>query len=309
MAPTALITGASGFLGTYLAQACYEQGYQLHGVDPNPPRNADYWTRFAAASVAEVDFTEFLAGIELDVCFHLAGSASVPFSMGHPFDDFQKLLPGTARLLEYVAKRQPSCHFVLFSSAAVYGNPAKLPLQEDGPTAPISPYGAHKHLAEQMMYDYARIFKLTGSILRIFSAYGAGLRKQLFWDVLNRHYTAPPAERALLTLLGTGEESRDFIHARDVARSALCVAAVPKPQTVQVINVAGGEEVRIADAVGLLMNAGDPGVAIRFAGQSRVGDPSRWVADISKLRSLGYIPSVELGAGLAEYHAWFRRSN
>jgi UDP-glucose 4-epimerase len=307
MAPNVLITGASGFLGTYLAQACREQGYVLYGVDPNPPYDPEQWERFATAPVAVVNFPEFLSGVNIDICFHLAGSASVPFSMSHPFEDFQKLLPGTAHLLEYIALRQPMCHFVLFSSAAVYGNPVRLPVREDDPSTPISPYGCHKYLAEQMVRDYSRIFKLTGSILRIFSAYGVGLRKQLFWDVLSRHYAASPAERSRLTLLGTGQESRDFVHARDVALSALCAAANPLPQSVQVLNVSGGREVRIADAVALLMVSQHPEIEICFAGQSRVGDPSRWVADISNLLALGYTPSVKLESGLAEYHSWFQQ--
>jgi len=299
--PVALITGASGFLGSSLAQCAYQQGYRLFGIDNKPSLDPSIYVNYASSNVSNVDFEQFIGNEKLTVCFHLAGSASVPHSMNYPFDDFCKLMPGTARCLDYIRAYQSDCHFVLFSSAAIYGNPAFIPVSEDASSSPMSPYGAHKLLAETMLYSYANIFHIKGSILRIFSAYGAGLRKQLFWDVLSRYYR--DGESPSLTLFGTGQESRDFIHSRDVALAALLVGKHQPGHGVQVFNVATGIEVTIHEAIGLLLSR--KSVEISFSGQSQLGTPTRWAADVSRLHSLGFRSSVSLESGLADYLSWF----
>jgi UDP-glucose 4-epimerase len=299
--PTVLITGASGFLGSTLAHYLHQKGFSLFGIDNKPALDPSIYINYASSNVSTVDFEQFIGQEKLELCFHLAGSASVPHSLSYPFDDFIKLMPGTARCLDYIRSYQPGCHFILFSSAAIYGNPKAIPISEDTPSAPLSPYGAHKVLAEQMLQSYSNIFGLKGSILRIFSAYGAGLRKQLFWDVLSRYYR--DELKSTLTLLGSGRESRDFIHARDVAVAALLIGQHPPSHGVAIYNVASGTETTIYDAVETLM--AEKSITICFSGHSQPGSPSRWSADISRLNSLGFTRSITLRSGLADYLSWF----
>ena len=303
-----LITGGSGFLGTYLARACVQAGYRIYGIDRKPPAQPELWAGFTSDSVQTVDLADFLDGVPLQTCFHLAGSASVPFSVQHPFEDFNRLLPGTAKLLEYIATRQKQCHFVLFSSAAVYGNPTELPISEASPASPLSPYGVHKYLAEELLRQYSSIYSLTVSVLRIFSAYGVGLRRQLFWDTLCKYFEAHRKEETFIEFFGTGTESRDFIHAADVARAAVLVSENPKINQVQVVNIANGEEVSIKDAIYTLLESAPRSIAVQFNCESRSGDPSRWLANISYLKSIGYQPSIRLESGLAEYFLYHGRA-
>lgn len=305
--PAILITGGSGFLGTYLARACTQSGYRIYGIDHKPPAQPELWDGFAEDYVQAIDLTDFLDGVSLQTCFHLAGSASVPFSVQHPFEDFNRLLPGTAKLLEYIVTRQKQCHLVLFSSAAVYGNPTELPVSETSQALPLSPYGVHKYLAEELLRQYSSIYSLTVSILRIFSAYGVGLRRQLFWDALCKYFDAYQKEEAFIEFFGTGAESRDFIHGADVARVAVLVSENPRINQVQQINVANGEEVSIKDALHTLLNFAPRTIAIKFNCESRSGDPARWLADVSYLKSIGYQPAISLESGLEEYFLYYGR--
>ncbi|WP_218081024.1 NAD-dependent epimerase/dehydratase family protein [Anthocerotibacter panamensis] len=304
MRETILITGGSGFLGSQLALRCIASGYRIIGIDRRPPAQPELWSKFTVQPVIEVDWGSFLQGEVLKTCFHLAASASVPLSVQNPYTDFQSLLPGTASLLSYIIRSQKACHLVLFSSAAVYGNPQMLPVEESAQAQPLSPYGVHKYLAEQLLQSYSAIYGITGSILRIFSAYGAGLRRQLFWDILHKYWAALATGTPQIELFGTGQESRDFIHSQDVAQAALLVGEHPRLGQVQIVNVANGCEVTIAEAVAALLASATLPVQVKFTGQARVGDPSRWVADVRCLQALGYEPQITLKSGLVEYFRW-----
>ncbi len=299
-----LITGASGFLGTYLSAACKERGYDLAGISSTAPAKPALWKNFAEENLQDVDFVRFLAGRRLDACFVLSGSASVSDSIVRPADDFTKLLPGVARLLEYLARHQMDCHVVLYSSAAVYGNPVDIPIGEESAINPLSPYGAHKWLCEELLRNYSNIFGLRTSVLRIFSAYGPGLQRQLFWDLINKYEEAIHKRTFEVTLSGTGFESRDFIHASDVTQAALLIMQREPAGGHQVYNVANGASVSIQDAAHSMMSMLRKKARVNFSGIGRPGDPQRWQADIKKLQFLSYKQSVDLDDGFRTYVEW-----
>ena len=122
----------------------------------------------------------------------------------------------TAFLLETLRTYLPSCRFVFLSSAAVYGNPQQLPSPRRSPCHPISPYGYHKYICEMLCREYGSIYSIKSSVLRIFSAYGERLRKQVIFD-LCRKFSDPALKT--VEVYGTGDETRDFIHARDIAQA------------------------------------------------------------------------------------------
>jgi UDP-glucose 4-epimerase len=298
-----LITGAAGFLGTYLAEECSRHGCRLIGIDRHNPKRKELWTRFEIGEISENLLRSAIGNESIDACFHLAGSTAVSASVNEPFRDFMSLMPASALLLAHCARHNPSCHLILFSSAAVYGNPKSLPILETNETAPLSPYGAHKVLAEKMFHDYARMYNLPVSILRVFSAYGNGLRRQIFWDVMNKYVTAIHRGERMIRLFGDGLESRDFVHAADVARAAWIISQV-KPVTTQVFNVANGEEVTIRAAIGFLLGNAELKIDLQFEGQTPIGNPRNWLADAGKLRELGYKSLMSLEDGLNEYFRW-----
>jgi len=299
-----LITGASGFLGAWLSEAAREQGFELIGVDLVKPRSPKLYGAFAEGPCAGVDFAALVGARKLRTVFHLAGSASVPQSVENPVDDFASLLPGTATLAAYLMRCQRETHLVLFSSAAVYGDPVRLPIPETGRVAPISPYGIHKAAAENLIGHYARVSGFRASFLRIFSAYGEGLRRQVVWDICRKATAARKRGERFISLHGTGLETRDFIHAADIVRAALLVAAHPPVAGSRIINVATGIETSIRMLAESVIRELACPVEPAFSGVARAGDPLHWRADITALRELGFAPSISLAEGIARAVRW-----
>lgn len=304
-----LITGGSGFLGSHLAEACFLEEAILYGVDIYPPFNKNIWKAFSTVGLVSDESEELFKHNSFEIIFHLAGGASVSDSVQFPEKDFNTLLPITLRLIQLIKTYCPKTHLILFSSAAVYGNPDVIPVKETATLHPLSPYGIHKALVEEMVKYYSAYFNFRSSVLRIFSAFGEGLRKQLFWDVMCRYEKSlkeDKDEKMILSLFGTGHESRDFIHSKDVAKAAILVAISKKTDTdFCIFNVAGGEETSIKNAVKYLFSKAEINPFLTFTGTTRAGDPERWQADISKLKQLGFEAQIELKDSLSGYYNWF----
>lgn len=303
---TILITGAAGFLGTWMADECHKKGFDLIGIDLRVPFEPQIWSNFSTSSCATADFEQLIAGKKLLAVLHLAGSASVGFSVSDPFSDFASLLPGTARLALYLARHQPQARLFFFSSAAVYGNPLVLPIKEEAPIIPISPYGIHKATAENLLSHYSRIFNLRLTILRIFSVYGPGLRKQLVWDVYQKSLSAMQAGEQSITLFGTGNESRDFIYVKDVCDAVLSLLSYSSNEYLGIYNLASGIETTIKDAAHYIIKHLGGGIEIKFDGKISKGDPANWSVDTKNLSSTGFTCRYTLEEGLGEVEKWIK---
>jgi UDP-glucose 4-epimerase len=299
---TILVTGASGFLGTHLCEHLKRQRCTLIGLDRVGPPSTTAFDRFVIGDLA-AESEQCIQTFEPAVVFHLAGGSSVPNSVRDPFGDFERTVPGTASLLVAAAKASKPPSLVYFSSAAVYGEPRALPITEDSPIRPISPYGAHKAACEALLEHYARIHGLRVVILRIFSAYGEGLRRQFFWDLAGRALEAHALGHKQVSVLGAGDESRDFIHASDIA-SAARLAAECMGDGLEVYNVASGEETLISWAAERLLRALGLDLEFSFEGVAVPGNPTRWKGDISRLGALGFRPARSLEGRLPELATW-----
>ena len=304
---TLLITGASGFLGTWLADAAFALGYRIIGIDLLAPSKPRIWAGFATSSCDTTDLVSLLQGETLHAVCHLAGGASVAGSFADPYGDFSSLIPGTSRLALYLAKAQPQARLYLFSSAAVYGNPKSLPISERSRVFPISPYGVHKALAESLLFHYARVLKLNVTAFRIFSVFGPGLKKQIVWDVGQRALTAMHGKESKIVLSGTGNESRDFIYIKDLCKAVLMVIAHGSNQSTEIYNLASGTESRIAEVAECLVQKLKLPLEVSFNGKARKGDPTNWRADISKLKAVGFQADYTLEAGLKEIATWMNK--
>ena len=235
-----------------------------------------------------------------DLILHCAGSADVNKSVNAPLEDLRGNYITTENLLFAIKNNKlQQCRFVLFSSAAVYGNPLFLPMDEQQPINPLSPYALHKRAAEEACEFMHRNYHLDVKILRIFSVYGPGLKKQIFWDMYRKI-----AETGSLQLYGSGDESRDYIYIDDLV-SAVSIISETAPFEDIYFNIANGEEITIREAALIFAaNAGLDKSKISFMGTRREGDPINWRADISKLKKLGYLKSVSFSQGISNYIAW-----
>jgi UDP-glucose 4-epimerase len=296
-----LITGGSGFIGYYLSELCKDNGGILYGIDINLPNNFSIWQDFSQSKLSDESLEKLMLDNVFDYVFHLAGSASVPFSFNFPVDDFNSLIPPTLILLHKIKKFSPSARLVIFSSAAVYGNPRSLPVYESDVIKPISPYGIHKAVNENLVEYYCNFYGISGCVLRVFSAYGEGLKKQLFWDVMQKY----KSNIKQIELFGTGNETRDFVHVKDVVRAALFVSMNKFECYYNVFNVGSGVETSIRDAVDYLFTDADVIPSVSFKGQNIEGNPLNWQADIGKLESSGFRNNYNIADVLSNYLNWF----
>ena len=299
---TVLVIGAAGFLGRHTVRHFHDQGWSVIGIDCVPPENAPLadLATYYSLQLPSSELPFLLKKNVPDLCVHCAGRASVGLSITDPASDFAAGPVLTFEILNTLRLHAPECQFLFLSSAAVYGNPLSLPVNETYSCKPISPYGFHKWQSEQLCLEFAKIYGLRTASMRIFSAYGIGLRRQVIWDICHKAIT-----KKKFMLQGTGKESRDFIHGRDIA-AALEVVAATAPLRGEVYNLATGREVTIEELSVVVLKSLGIKAAPRFDDVVPPGTPLNWKADISLLTSLGFSPSVTLEQGIKSFTDWCR---
>lgn len=303
------MTGARGFIGRHLAVVVGQTGAAVAGLGHGAWSAGDalrwsvrHWLN-GEISQSNLDLLATETGVP-DTIFHLAGGSSVGFSIQAPEEDFYRSAVSAIRLLEWARHHAPSCRLVLASSAAVYGSAHTRPIREDDPISPYSPYGFHKRSAELLFESYFHNFSLSTSIVRLFSIYGPGLRKQLLWDLCNRLHGGLSGS---LELGGYGDELRDFLHVRDAASFLHLVGQSPALAG-GVLNVGSGVGLTVRQVAQDLCQAYGENAEIRFSGQVRPGDPRYLVADTSASSALDWMPKNTWAHGLNEYVDWYRKN-
>lgn len=291
-----LIIGSKGFIGSHAID--YFQGKKdcdVWGCDVV----VDYENeQYYLIDVTRSDFNFVFQNQSFDFCVNCSGAASVPDSIEHPSRDFALNTYNVFKILDAIRAYNPDCKFMNLSSAAVYGNPKTLPVAESQPCNPVSPYGHHKKMAEEICHEFYQIYGVQSCCLRIFSAFGPGLKKQLLWDLYKKSIGSQKVQ-----LFGSGKESRDFIFVDDIINALKLIIDVEVFPDGP-INVASGKEIRIKDVVQLFFDLYNPKIQIEFTGNARKGDPSRWQADISRLTGLGFEPRVNIEEGIKKYVKW-----
>ncbi|HEY9195698.1 MAG TPA: SDR family oxidoreductase [Mucilaginibacter sp.] len=230
-----LILGSKGFIGA----ACYSYFKSLDRINAF---GADVVAEYDDANYFLIDgsnndFREIFSNHQFDYCINCAGAASVPDSFKNPLRDYLLNVQHVVHILNAIKDESPSCKLIQLSSAAVYGNPQVLPIKEDHPLKPMSPYGVHKKQAEELCWLYHEQYDVNCTILRLFSAYGANLKKQLFWDLYKKSQAGTD-----LTLFGTGNETREFIHVSDIVNAISQVITNTGPGF-NIINVANSNNI------------------------------------------------------------------
>jgi UDP-glucose 4-epimerase len=303
----ALVTGGAGFIGSNVVKLLVEEGHSvvvldnlssgcLCNLDPFPQ------IQFVQADVRDASaLSRAMQGVE--VVFHLAASVGNKRSIENPFQDAEVNVIGTLRVLE--AARHAGVRKIVFSSSAgIFGEPKYLPINEDHPVEPESPYGASKLAAEKLCLVYAKLYGLEAICLRYFNVYGVNQRYDAYGNVIP--IFAYQMLRGLpITIFGDGEQTRDFVNVRDVAMAnykAAMVRGVSGP-----FNIGSGTAVTINELVRLMTETSLVQPKIEY-GLPRKGDVRHSLADISAARRvLGYEPTTSLNEGLMEYMAWARR--
>jgi UDP-glucose 4-epimerase len=301
MSKTVLITGGYGFLGRAVARKLKQHEYRIVGI------GRGRWAReearahgFDAWLDASICLSSLMTlQVRFDLVVHCGGNGSVGYSLEYPLQDFEKTVQGTVELLEYMRLTKSPARLVYPSSAGVYGAKDDAPIREGDATNPISPYGYHKRIVEELMESYSRSYGIRVGIIRFFSIYGPGLTKQLLWDAGAK---LRAAQGGAATFWGTGDETRDWISSADAAELVLAIAQAD--HDFLIVNGAAGQRTTVRHTLELLKKALGVDTEVLFNGTVRDGDPRFYHGDIARARALGWSPSVGLEQGIQAYADW-----
>ena len=295
-----LVTGVGGFLGGALARHWSTSSHDVLGLTTRPVVSTSFIQETSDYSLGALCQT--LRNFAPDILVHAAGRASVPISIADPKSDFDAGPALVANVLEALRRESAQTKLLFLSSAAIYGQPEILPVPESAPSRPLSPYGYHKRIAELLCTEYRALYGLPCATVRIFSAYGPGLRRQVFWDLCRKFSSHAKNVR----LQGTGEESRDFVNVRDIARAIDLVISKGNFDD-GCYNLASGVETTIREVAAKVSATLGSSYCVPFDGRIPKGNPARWQADLRRLSALGFVPEIALDEGIREYAEWFRR--
>jgi UDP-glucose 4-epimerase len=206
-----LVTGGAGFLGSHLVLKLLRAGHEVAIFDHAPEKSPFY--DHPGVKIIDEDTRSFNAFEDFiedyDVIVHLAGHIDVRESVEKPYGDADNNIMGTINVLDACRKHNKIA--IYSSSASVYGDRSSLPLKEDGPTVPVSPYGQSKLTAEQYFQLYNKLYGVKTVSLRILNVAGPLKFKGVFYNFANALVNDKP-----ITIYGDGEQSRDFVCVGDV---------------------------------------------------------------------------------------------
>ena len=306
---TALVTGCAGFVGSHLAEQLVADGASVVGLDCF----TDYYARdlkeanlaalrrqagfrFVESTIQAADWAALLPGVTH--VFHLAAQAGIRGSWGRDFRVYTAHNIDATQVLLEACRDAPLQRFVHASSSSVYGDGAPLPLQEDAPLRPVSPYGATKLAAEHLCRIYHRTYGLPAVSLRYFTVYGPRQRP----DMAFNRFLAALRDGSPVTLYGDGAQTRDFTYVADAVRAT--IAAGQRGAPGGAYNIGGGSRVSLNDALAEMARCTGRTPTVRRAAAGR-GDMRDTWADTSRARrDLGYAPSVTLEQGITAEYAW-----
>jgi nucleoside-diphosphate-sugar epimerase len=300
----ALITGGAGFIGSNMARALSGAGNDVTVLD-----NLSSGFRENLNGLDSLDFIEGdvrdpksveLAMRSAEVVFHLAASVGNKRSIDNPLQDAQINVIGTLHVLE-AARAARVRKIVVSSSAGIFGELKTLPIREDHPIEPDSPYGCTKLCEEKESLAYSKLFGLEAVCLRYFNVYGPNQRYDAYGNVIPI-FAFQMLRGRTLTIFGDGEQTRDFVSVHDVVQAN--IKAAQAKGVSGAFNLGSGTRITINQLAELLQEAA--GIKAKIIhGPPRPGDVRHSLADISAARAaLGFEPAVSLADGLKEYMDW-----
>ena len=300
----ALVTGGAGFIGSHLVELLEEKGIDVVVLDDlSTGRRENLKGTKAKLVVGTITSKEIVNDLMrgIDWVFHLAALVSVPESIENPEKTVDVNIKGTLNLLESSVTHKIK-KFIFFSSAAVYGEPEKMPISEDFPTFPKSPYAITKLCGENFCEYFRHQFGLNTVILRLFNAYGPRQSLHSAYAAAIPAFITSVMNEKPITIFGTGYQTRDFIYVKDVSNAALFVAM--KEDSKGIYNIGTGQAVSIIELSKLIMSLMKKEVGKSFL-PPRPGDILHSTADISKITKLGFKPTTKLADGLQETIKYF----
>ena len=317
---TTLVTGAAGFVGSFVAARLLDRGEAVVGLDSF---NSYYDPALKRARAARLEGRAGFRMVEGDVAepdavaalvreggvrrvVHLAAQAGVRHSIDNPFAYERANVAGHLSVLEACRHAPGFEHLVYASSSSVYGDrPADgAAFREDDPaTEPVSLYAATKRSGELMSTAYARLYGLPQTGLRFFTVYGPWGRP----DMAYFGFTEAIAAGRPIRVFGEGRMARDLTWIDDIAEGVVrALDRPPAPAENRILNIGGGRPVGLMDMIAELEGALGR-EAVKVFEPMQPGDVTRTAADVSRLRELtGWSPTTPISEGLPRFVRWWR---
>ena len=303
------VTGGAGFIGSTLANF-YSDRYRVIVVDDlsmgsKSNLKKDSTISFIEGSVTDKNLmTEIFEKYEFDYIFHLAAVASVADSVERPVETHIVNFDSVLTLLELSKEQKRLKRFVFASSAAVYGDEPTLPKEEESVIRPLTPYAIDKFAAEKYVVNYYNLYKVPTSAVRFFNVYGPNQNPNSPYSgvisiMFERYKNAMKADGSVFNIFGNGEQSRDFVFIEDVIQ-ALNLVATSEESLGQVYNVGTNNSVSLNELIDVLNELFKLELSVEYKDE-RSGDIKHSLANIEKLKSIGYTPNYTIKSGLKKY--------
>lgn len=290
----AVVTGGAGFVGSHVVDALIKEGFAVSVIDDLSGGKRENVHRDATLHVVDVRDSKAIAPIIAgsEFVFHLAALPRVQYSIDYPEETNSVNVGGTLAVLK-AAKDAGVKRVIYAASSSAYGNQETLPLSEDVPPQPLSPYALQKYVGELYCRVFSDVYDLSTVSVRFFNVYGPRLDPEGAYALVIGKFLKQKKEGAPLTITGDGEQTRDFTHVRDIVRGMICAAKSEKVGKGEIINLGRGQETSV-NALAELIGGGVTHIDPRL-------EPRHTRADITRAKELlDWEPEVSLEDGIAE---------
>lgn len=290
----AVVTGGAGFVGSHVVDALIKEGFAVSVIDDLSGGKRENVHRDATLHVVDVRDSKAIAPIIAgsEFVFHLAALPRVQYSIDYPEETNSVNVGGTLAVLK-AAKDAGVKRVIYAASSSAYGNQETLPLSEDVPPQPLSPYALQKYVGELYCRVFSDVYDLSTVSVRFFNVYGPRLDPEGAYALVIGKFLKQKKEGAPLTITGDGEQTRDFTHVRDIVRGMIRAAKSEKVGKGEIINLGRGQETSV-NALAELIGGGVTHIDPRL-------EPRHTRADITRAKELlDWEPEVSLEDGIAE---------
>lgn len=292
MKQRAVVTGGCGFIGGYVVRELLQNNYDVLVIDNlSKGKESSLPEGVTFIHVDICDYEKITPLINKgDLIFHLAALTSVPGSIETPLPYHTTNIMGTYNVLE-AARVQRAYGVIFSSSAAIYGSQEGL-LSEDATPHPESPYATQKLVGETLCESYAIQYDLPSVALRYFNVYGEGNHEEGSYAPVTARFLKAKREGKHLLVVGDGEQTRDFIHVKNIAQANVAAAKLLTPKYFEIINVATGIGTKIID-IAHLVGGEIEHLPARTEPQHSLGNTSKLMTLIPDIKLI----SLEEGLG------------
>lgn len=284
---TVAITGSDGFVGKYLLNSLKNREHlNIIPIDLTQGINACNWDE--------------IKDIKADVYIHLANKSFVPDSYSNPYSFYDVNIKSTLNMLELCRINGGK---LIYLSSYVYGAPEYLPIDENHPIKAFNPYAQTKVMCESMCEGFARDFSVPIIVFRPFNIYGVGQSENFLLPMMVKQMKTGKIQ------VKDDRPKRDYVHVRDVVQAIEC-AIDYTPQQVkscEIINIGSGSSYSVKEIVDILISLSNTQIEYTATGETRPSEIMDTIANVDKLKHIGWQQKVSLKEGLAEMIAYYQK--